>query len=268
LDGRSTASGVAEKQGIDATEAEQRGARPYRGALLLIDLSLRDLDLTVERRSTVERIRALLLATMDPGVALEESLANVLADGVAAGVVDRAQADAAIAQLGEAIARRHQMACRALDQLHDALTPRLRAVLIGRLEVHWGDWKDALGHDEGTQEPATNPGSGLAALTTELGLSQGQADRIEAALASETRTAPGSYGRAAVEAHMRALARAFAADTFDAEALGPEPRADTHLVAWGATRMARLFEAVAPVITVEDRTRLAQDIRHRVTLMP
>ncbi len=228
-------------------------------------MSLEDLDLSVEQRTRVEKIRTDLLAAMDPGGAAGRNLTNVLADGVAAGVVDRAQADAAIAQLGEAVARQHEMTRDALDQLHAALTAPQRARLVARLQGRWKEWNEAQARDARAHEPEADPSGHLAALTTELNLSQSEVDRINAAFASEMQAAPQTEDRTPVAVRVRAFASAFAADAFDAKALGTEPGADTRMTSRGGTRMARFFEAVAPVITLDQRAKLAQDIRQRAS---
>ena len=60
-----------------------------------------------------------------------------------------------------------------------------------------------------------------------------------------------------------AIATAFKADTFDAKKVAGGKAADGHIAKWGATRRARFLEAAAPLLTPDQRTKLAQTIRDR-----
>jgi len=61
------------------------------------------------------------------------------------------------------------------------------------------------------------------------------------------------------EAHVQAFATAFAADSFDAKSI--KSNANGHLASRGATRMALFYETVAPLLTAEQRTKLAAELR-------
>ena len=257
-----TAADVAQQdQGTDATEAEHHRHRHHGGVAMLIAMSLKDLDLSADQKATVEKIRTDLIAKMEPGRTAGKNLANVLADGVAAGAVDRAKADAAIAQLATAVAGLHDATSDALNQLHNTLTPAQRTALFDKLQAHWEKWKNAQGSDEQADEAKAHHGDRLAGLTKELGLSQEEDDKITANFKSEMKATPQTHDHKEVEGHMQAFATSFKADTFDAKTIGTENGANTHMATWGATRMARFFEAVAPVLTPDQRTKLAQDIR-------
>jgi hypothetical protein len=70
------------------------------------------------------------------------------------------------------------------------------------------------------------------------------------------------YDKAEAEAHLKAFAAAFEADTFDAKTVTTGGPANAHLAAWGAHRMAHFYEAVTPVLTPDQRTKLADIVRH------
>ena len=76
--------------------------RNHGGVIRLIAVSLQELNLTPDQRATLEAIRADLLTKMEPGRAAGAELANVLADGVASGAVDREKAEAATTKLSAA----------------------------------------------------------------------------------------------------------------------------------------------------------------------
>ena len=69
------------------------------------------------------------------------------------------------------------------------------------------------------------------------------------------------YDRAEGDAHLKAFGAAFEADTFDAKTVTTAGPANAHLATWGATRMAHFYEAVTPVLTPDQRTKLAEHLR-------
>jgi len=199
---------------------------------------------------------------MEPARAAEKNLANVLADGVAAGAIDRTKADAAISQLGTAATGVHDATADALNQLHNALTPAQRAALVDKIDAHWNKWKEAHGQDE-VVEPKAHRGGQLGGMAKRLDLTQDQIDKIKASFGGEMKAHPQSHEHKEVQDHMQKFGPAFKADTFDAKSLATGPAAQGHMATWGATRMARLYEAAAPVLTPDQRTKLAQLIRDR-----
>lgn len=68
--------------------------------------------------------------------------------------------------------------------------------------------------------------------------------------------------------HLQSFATAFAADSFDAHSLGNAGAANGHMARWAATRRARWLEAAAPLLTADQRTKLAQTMRERASRAP
>jgi hypothetical protein len=68
-----------------------------------------------------------------------------------------------------------------------------------------------------------------------------------------------------VQDHLRVFASAFKGEAFDAKTLTGAKAADGHMARWGATRRTRFLEAAAPVLTPDQRAKLAQTIRERAT---
>jgi hypothetical protein len=61
------------------------------------------------------------------------------------------------------------------------------------------------------------------------------------------------------EAHVHAFSTAFAGRSFNAKAV--TSNANAHLASRGATRMAIFYETVTPLLTPEQRTKLAAELR-------
>jgi Spy/CpxP family protein refolding chaperone len=243
-------------------EGDEHRHRHHSGALGLVVMSLRDLDLTPEQRTSVEKIRADLVAKMEPARNAEKDFGNVLADGVAAGAVNRAKADAAIAKLVTQVQGLHDASLAALDQLHAALTPPQRAALVDAVQAHWEKWKEAQGRDEAADEHHHQSGY-LLALVRDLGLTKDQAEKIKGKFHDQMKANPQDDKHKEVQEHLQAFATAFKADTFSAKSLTKAKAANAHLAKWGATRRARFLEAAAPVLTADQRAKLAAQIRER-----
>jgi Spy/CpxP family protein refolding chaperone len=101
----------------------------------------------------------------------------------------------------------------------------------------------------------------MLAMVRELGLTQDQADKIKASFKDKMKAAPQDHTHKEVQDHLTAFGTAFKADTFDAKKLTGAKAANGHMAKWGATRRARFLEAAAPILTPEQRTKLAQTIR-------
>jgi Spy/CpxP family protein refolding chaperone len=246
--------------GAEVTEGQDHREHHHGGVLALVVMSLKDLDLTADQQAAVEKIKTDVLASMEPARTAEKDFANTLADGVAAGKVDRAKVDASIGKLVTQVQASHDASLTALNQLHAALTPAQRAKLVDELQGHWEKWKEAQGKDE-TDDKQHHPGHMLA-LVRELGLTQDQADKIKASFRDKMKAAPQDHAHKEVQDHLTAFGTAFKADTFDAKKVAAGGKAaGGHIAKWGATRRARFLEAAAPILTPDQRTKLAQTIR-------
>jgi Spy/CpxP family protein refolding chaperone len=246
-------------QGAELAEGQEHREHHHGGVPGLILMSLKDLDLSVDQQAAVDKIRADLASKMEPAKAAGKDLGETLADGVAAGKVDRAKVDAAIGKLVTQVQGVHDASLTVLDQLHAALNAQQRAKLVDEVQAHWEKWKEAHGRDE-TDDHQHRSGH-LLGLVQELGLSQDQADKIKASFRDKMRAAPQDRAHKEVQDHLQAFATAFKADTFDAKKLSGAKAANGHMARWGATRMARFIEAATPVLTPEQRAKLAQTIR-------
>jgi Spy/CpxP family protein refolding chaperone len=246
-------------------EADEHRNHHNGGVIALVAMSLRDLNLSPDQKTAVEKIRTDLVAKMDPARAAGQDLSNTLADGVAAGSVDRAKADAAIDKLVAQVQAVQGSALDAMNQLHAALTPAQRAALVDKLQEHFEKWKEANGHEDQDGQHRSGP---MLGLVKDLSLSQSEAQQIKESYRNMLKaSAPAAGGQdhqhKEVADHLQAFGTAFKADKFDAHTLAGTSAAGGHMAKWGATRMARFLEAAAPVLTPDQRTKLAQLIRDR-----
>jgi Spy/CpxP family protein refolding chaperone len=242
----------------ESTDAAEHRHHHHGGIGMLIGMSVRDLDLSAEQKTAVEKIRTDMQPKMASARAASRDLSNLLADGVSAGSVDKAKVDKAIDKLVTQTRAMQAASQDALGKLHAVLTPPQRAALVDKLGENWEKWKAAHGQDE--KEEKENKTGYLLSLVRELNLSQDEATKIKAAFQAKMKAAPQEHEHKEVQEHLQKFGTAFKADKFDPKAVSSE-KADAHMAKWGATRRAMFLEAAAPVLTADQRTKLADKIR-------
>jgi Spy/CpxP family protein refolding chaperone len=213
---------------------------------------------TPDQRDAITKIQADMHAKMRPAHDAEKTVLSTLADGIAAGNIDKARVDGAIAQLSTVAAGVNDAVADSLNRLHATLTPAQRAALVDKVEAHFEVWNEVNSTDESAGRDDAHGGQ-LGRLTTELGLSSNQVDTILGTLKSSTARVP--FDRKEGDQHLHAFGKAFASDVFDARTLSTGASANAHIATWGAVRMARVYEAVSPVLTLDQRTKLADSLR-------
>jgi len=231
----------------------------HGGVAMFIHMAIDTLGVAPEKKAQLEKIQAALLAAMTPSRDAGRAVLTVLADGVAAGKIDAGKLDAAVAKQEAASAAVHAATIDALNQLHEALSPVERAALVDKVAAHAAVWKK-VNHDE---EPGTKDKAGhLAALTEQLALTPDQVEKISAALKKD---APAKIDTAALDAHVKAFEAAFVADKFDAKTLTTANPGNAQVSKLGSARMVRFYKIVTPLLTPEQRTKLADQLRERLT---
>jgi Spy/CpxP family protein refolding chaperone len=228
---------------------------------MFISMAIDTLGLDPAKKAPVEKIQSDLHAKMQPARDAERDLITTLADGIAAGKIDNAKVDAAVAKVATASAGIHAATLDAMTQLHDALSPAERAALVDKVKAHGEVWRKVnVDEKPGSKEK----GAHLERLTTLLSLTPDQVDKITTALAADVPVTPQTDPKA-VDAHIQAFATAFLADKFDPKALAATATASAgHTARHGGARMARFFEAITPVLTPDQRTKLAAHLRERL----
>jgi Spy/CpxP family protein refolding chaperone len=231
------------------------------GVTMFVAMSIDTLGVDPAKKAQLQKIQADLDGKMQPARDAEHALLGVIADGVAAGTIDTAKVDAAVAKLATASAGVHAASMDAITQLHDALSAQERLELVNKVRAHWEVWQKV-----NTQEKSgsTEKGSHLQHLAKTLDLTPDQVDKISKALATDVPTTPQNDPKP-VDAHVQAFATAFLADKFDPKALAATHTASAgHGARWGGARMAKFFEAVTPVLTADQRTKLAAHLKERM----
>ncbi len=247
-----------EQQAADEVQ-EHHQHHHHGGVTLFVSLSLDTLGSDPAKRADVEKLQDEIREKLGPARDAEKNLRTLLADGIAAGTIDKTKVDATVADISTAAGAVHDATADALNRLHALLTPVERAELVEKVKAHWAVWRK-VNHE--AQAGGRERGGRLARLTEQLQLTADQADKIAAALHTAMEGLTGHFDHKEAAAHVEAFGAAFASDTFDAKSLsaaaGP---ANTHLAAHGANRTAIFFETVTPLLTPEQRTKLAEHLR-------
>jgi Spy/CpxP family protein refolding chaperone len=231
----------------------------HGGFVGFVTAAVETIGVTPDQQAGLDKIKADFKAKVEPERAANGAVMNALADGIAAGAIDQAKIDAAVAGVGTAAGQIHAATADALNQLHALLRPEQRAALVDKINAHWGIWKEANAGDQATDN--TKPGGHIAHLATEIGLSPDQVTKTQANLSALPPASRGPFNPAAAEAHMQAFAAAFVGNTFDAKTLTTSDPANTSVVSWGAGRMVRFYQALTPVLTADQRTKVAAQLR-------
>jgi Spy/CpxP family protein refolding chaperone len=228
----------------------------HGGFAMFVAMGLAFLNTTPEQRGALSDIQAAMDVETQPVRDAERGVLIALADGTAAGKIDRERVDAAIGGVTTAAARAHDQLAGTLNQLHALLTPPQRMALIDKIDAHFAVWRDVNSAD-----PSTDPHGGrLGKLTQELDLSPDQVEQVRASLQGWRDREIVHLARDASEYYLEAFEKAFVGEGFDARMLDTGPTS-ANMAAWGLARMASFYEAVCPSLTPDQRNRLADLLR-------
>jgi Spy/CpxP family protein refolding chaperone len=223
-------------------------------------MSLDTLGADDAKRPQIEKIKDDLKAQMAPARDAEKDVLTTIAAGVAAGNVDKAKVDAAIAKETAASEAAHGASVDALNKLHAILSPAERSALADKVQAHWEVW-----HQVNSDAPSGGhePGSHLGALAERLSLTPDQVNKISAALKTSMAGLSSKFDPKAADAHVQAFCTAFESDSFDAKSV--TANANGHIAGQGVRRTAVFYETVTPLLTPGQRTKLADRLREHTS---
>jgi Spy/CpxP family protein refolding chaperone len=261
------ADSVAEEEkGPAADELRAFHRHHHVGFIGFALMSIPSLGVSPTEQAAVEKIRLDMDARFRPEHDAEAVLLNVVADGVAAGTIDVAKVDAATAKLAEVSTQMDDATNDALNQLHAVLTPPERDALALKVQAHFMIWHKANADLE-AQPNQEQEGGHIHHLAQQIGLSPDQVQKIDASFTESIKALAAARGfdRKAADDHLTAFVAAFPAEHFDAKTLTTADKANSSVAMWGAMRMVRMYEAMVPVLTPDQRTKLAALLREHAT---
>jgi Spy/CpxP family protein refolding chaperone len=256
------------EQGAEADELRAFHRHHHVGFIGFAMLSIPSLGLPPAEQANVERIRQDIRAKLQPQHDAMGALINAIADGVAAGNIDTSKTDPLAAKLAEVSTQMDDVTNDALNQLHAALTPPERQALALKVQAHYMVWERANADEQAhpDQEQATGQ---IQHLAQELGLSADQIAKADQAFTAAMAAAvqQKKFDAQAAEAHLQAFVDRFSSDQFDAKTLTTADAANAGLTSWGASRMVKMYQVITPILTPDQRTKLAAKLRERAAKM-
>jgi len=255
-----------EEQGAGADEVRAFHRHHHMGFIGFALMSIPSLGVSPAEQVAVDKIKADIQAKMQPAHEAEAVLLNVVADGVAAGAIDSAKVAAAIAKITEVSTQMDDATNDALDQLHAALSAPERQALALKVQAHYQIWEKANA-SEAAHPDQEKEGGHIHHFITVLALTPDQVQKVDAAFtASMAAVVAGrKFDSKAAQEHLDAFTKSFAADQFNAKSLVTADKANSGVTSWGAMRMVKMYEAMTPVLTPEQRTKLAALLRDHST---
>jgi Spy/CpxP family protein refolding chaperone len=241
-------------------EVQSHHRHHHRGFAGFVLLAIETLGVGAEEQAAVEKTKKEFHAKMKPIREANGAVLQLLGDGIAAGTIDKTKVDAAVAKVTAASGAVPGATAEALNQLHATLRPEERNALVDKIDAHWAVWKDTNGGDQTADD--AKPRGHLGHLAKEIGLTSDQVDKVRANL-DAAKDAKKPFDAAAADAYVKAFDTAFVADAFDAKKLPPWATDNAHIVSWGSDRMAHFYEALAPVLTADQRTKVADKLHER-----
>jgi len=210
-----------------------------------------------EQEAAIGKINDELKAKMRPFHVANAVVTNLLADGVASGNIDKAKVDAEVAKAALVGTEVYPAVGAALVAIHKLFKPEQRQALVDKVDSNWALWKEANAGEQAADD--AKPEGCLSHVAKDLSLTHDQVAKFKANLDGE-KSASKPFDVTAEDADMKAFSRAFLTDTFDVHTLPPADE-NAKLLSWGAERMARFYEAMTPVLTPDQRTKVADQLR-------
>ncbi len=253
------APGAAVEEDLASVELAAHHRHHHGGFVGFVIAATETIGVTPEQQAALDKIKADFKAKVEPVRLANSGVVVALADGIAAGNIDQTKVDAALSVVSASAGQVHAATADALNALHALLTPEQRTALVDKMDAHWAVWKGANAGDQAADN--AKPDGHVAHLAKEIGLSPDQVAKTQANLAALAPALRGPFDPAAGEAHSKAFAAAFVADPFDAKTLTTANPANTGIVTWGAGRMVRFYQALNPVLTADQRAKVAATLR-------
>jgi uncharacterized membrane protein len=223
---------------------EESAASPIAERVPFLDVALRaDIGLRDDQRKSLEALRATLATKNDAVRGEGKALANMLADALEKGSLDKAAADAQVAKIAAASAAVRPDIQAAIAAVHATLDPAQREALAAAMKEHKGrhfGFGGGKGH--------------MLAVMKELDLTSEQRDQLRAIWHAQHEN--GGDHQAKKTAFHAAL-DSFAKPDFDVKSL-PEPHRNP---ATFAERGVALVQAAIPILDQAQRQKLAAAIR-------
>jgi Spy/CpxP family protein refolding chaperone len=242
------------------------------GMEALLMTSLDSLDLKPEQKTAIDSIESDMEKTGDAAKDSRAKLETDVADGVAAGKLDKKKTDADIKAMADAVAGAEPQMQDAMNRLYKTLDADQRKKLVETMRAKGKEMKEHMAEHEGKgpgagkeHEGHEHEGMGegpMAKLGDELALTDDQKTKLHTKLEAQMKAnhAAMKTKMEAAEKHMDAIGTAFEGDKFDAKKAGVGGQAPEMVKAMATARL-QFVETVLPVLTPDQRAKFAQHLK-------
>jgi Spy/CpxP family protein refolding chaperone len=265
-----TPSAAATQPPAGAMEAKHPRMGHHAGMAGPLMMSLESVELKPDQKAVVQGIENDLEKLGEKPQEAGRALAVDLADGVAAGKLNRAKTDADVRSIAKAVEGIEPGIQDAANRLHKTLDPAQRKKLVETMrargqEMHGMHEHGMAGHGAAPEKHGAGghaEGGPLGKLGEALALTAEQREKLKAKLETQFKAKEPAMKdqKAAAMKHMSAIGDAFEKDQFDAKKVGLATKAPDMAKMMANQRIA-FVEAVLAVLTPEQRPKFAAHIR-------
>jgi Spy/CpxP family protein refolding chaperone len=237
-------------------------------AMLVSDLA--QVGIKPEQKAAVDGVLADLEKLGDATKEARTQLSNDIAEGAAAGKLDKAKIDADIKKLVQAADSTAAAMQDDINKLHKTLDATQRKKLVELMRAkgkeHEEHMKAEMGqhekgdHDKGPHEKGEH--GRMDKMGEQLGLTPEQKEKLKGKMEAgmKAEMAKMKEQHAGMEKRMKAVGDAFETDKFDAKKAGVGEKGG-EMVKMMAGGRIRMVEAVLSVLTPEQRAKFAEHLR-------
>ena len=247
-------------------EPEHHGHRSGHPMVAMLMSELSEVGIKPEQKSAVDAIDADIEKLGDATKEGRMQLNNDLAEGAAAGKLDKAKVDADVKKLEKAADSTAAALQDAVNKLHKTLDPAQRKKLVELMRAKGKEHEEHMKaemaeHGKGEHEKGEH--GRMEKMGEELGLTPEQREKLKAKLEAGMKAEMGKMKEhhAGMEKHMKAVGDAFETDKFDAKKVGVGEHAGD-MVKMMTSGKIHMVEAVLSVLTPEQRSKFAEHIRN------
>jgi hypothetical protein len=230
-----------------SSDKQEQSASPMEQRVPFLDVALNaEIGLRADQRKSLETLRATLATKNDAVRAEAKTLANMLADALEKGSLDKPAADAQVAKIVAASAAVRPDIQAAIAKVHELLDPAQREAVAAAMKDHKGRH---FGGGKGQ----------LFAVLKELDLTSDQKDALKSVWHAQHEKGETSEkaDHQAKKAAFHAALDSFATNQFDATALPDHHKGPAHF----AERGVAFVQAAIPILDAGQRQKLAAAIR-------
>jgi Spy/CpxP family protein refolding chaperone len=253
-----TAVALTQEDNQLALDVKTEHRHHHLGFAGFVMMAVDTLGTSSEQEMALNKIRGEFDKKLKPLGDANASVGIALADGIAAGTIDKTKVDMAVARAVAMVGDSHSNVDEELTELHDVLRLEQRFSLVDKVDAEWTLWKEANALDQAAE--SAKPDGHLGHVANDVGLTTDQVAKARAAI-DAAKGAKESFDPAGDDAHMKAFATDFVGDKFDPRKAPRTAAENARLLSWGLERTVRFYEAIAPILTPNQRAQIADELR-------